>query len=483
MAKMNVLMVTSECAPFIKTGGLADVAGALPGALGPLGIDVKTVLPAYPALMPLVAKGTQVADFGDLPGGAGRLVEVEAGGITLLLLDAPQLFDRPGGPYSDPAGKDWDDNHRRFGSLAQAAARISFDGLLGWKPDVVHAHDWQAGLTPVYLKQAQKPVPKTVMTIHNIAFPGRFGGYTQGELGLRSDWFYPGAGYEYHGDVAFLKGGLAFADRITTVSPTYAREILTPKFGMGLEGILQARADVLSGILNGIDTEAWNPSKDKALARTFDGRSLNRKAENRAAICKQVGLDPDHEGPLFCVISRLTEQKGLDALAEAIPHLVAGGGQLAVLGSGAPELEAAFKAAAEEFPGKVGCYIGYDEAFSHVMQGGSDAILIPSRFEPCGLTQLYGLRYGTLPVVARTGGLADTVIDANVASIRSKAGTGFLFEDVSATGIAEVLDRVFRTYANQDDWKILQRAAMQQEVGWDTSAKAYAALYEEVLSE
>ena len=480
---MNVLMVTSECAPFIKTGGLADVAGALPGALRPLGIDVKTVLPAYPALMPLVARGKEVADFGDLPGGPGRLVEVEAEGITLLLLDAPQLFDRPCGPYGDPQGKDWEDNHRRFGSLAQAAARISFDGLPGWKPDVVHAHDWQAGLTPVYLKQTGKPVPKTVMTIHNIAFPGRFGGYTQGELGLRGDWFYPGSGIEYHGDVAFLKSGLAYADRITTVSPTYAREILTPRFGMGLEGVLQARAGVLSGILNGIDTEVWNPATDQALARGYDARSLPRKAENRALICERLGLDPDHDGPLFCVISRLTEQKGLDALAAAVPHLVAGGGQLAVLGSGDPTLEAAFKAAAEAHPGKVGTYIGYDEAFSHLLQGGSDAILIPSRFEPCGLTQLYGLRYGTLPVVARTGGLADTVIDANLAAIRAGAATGFLFDEVSQAGIEAALDRVFRTYAAKDDWQVLQRAAMKQEVGWDTSARTYAALYESILAE
>lgn len=479
---MNVLMVTSECAPFIKTGGLADVAGALPGALAPLGIDLRTMLPAYPALMPLVARGTEVASFGDLPGGPGRVVQVEAEGLTLLLLDAPQLFDRRGGPYSHEGGHDWNDNHRRFASLAQAAARISFDGLADWKPDIVHAHDWQAGLTPVYLKQPGVPAPRSVITIHNIAFQGRFAAHEGQQLGLRWDWFTPD-GFEYHGDISFLKAGLVYADRITTVSPTYAREILTPRFGMGLEGVLSARQSVLSGILNGIDTDVWNPATDPALARNYDADSLAGKAANRAEICTRLGLDPAHKGPLFCVISRLTEQKGLDALAEAIPHLVASGGQLAVLGSGAPELEAAFRSAAEAHPGKVGCHIGYDEGFSHLLQGGSDAILIPSRFEPCGLTQLYGLRYGTLPVVARTGGLADTVIDGNLAALRAKTATGFLFDDVGVAGVTEVLDRAIRTYASTDDWQSMQRAAMSQEVGWDISARAYADLYKEVLSE
>ncbi|MCP3969899.1 MAG: glycogen synthase GlgA [Rhodobacteraceae bacterium] len=474
---MNVLMVASECARLAKTGGLADVVGALPAALAPLGIKCRTVLPAYASLQPLVGKGRQVASFGDLPGGPGRLVQVTAHGIDLLLLDAPQLFDRPGQPYTSPKGNDWPDNHLRFGALAQAAARIGLDGLGGWKPDVVHAHDWQAALVPVYLKQADRPAPKSVLTIHNIAFQGRFGGQVLGELGLRADWFHPD-GLEYFGDLGFLKGGLVFADRVTTVSPTYAREILTPKFGMGLEGVLQARGAALSGILNGIDTNAWNPAADPALARGFDARSPGRKAQSRPAVAARLGLDPDHCGPLFCVISRLTHQKGLDALADTIPQLVAGGGQLAVLGTGEPELEAAFVDAAAEYPGKVGTLIGYDEGFAHLMQGGSDAIVIPSRFEPCGLTQLYGLRYGTLPVVARTGGLADTVIDANAAATATGCATGFVFDDVSPAGIAAVLDRVFNAYGNRKQWQAMQRAAMRQPVGWQQSAQAYARLYQ-----
>ncbi len=474
---MNVLMVTSECAPFVKTGGLADVVGALPGALAPSGVDARVMLPAYPALFPLLAKGIEVATFGDLPGGTGRLVQVEAEGLTLLLLDAPQLFDRPGKPYNGPDGLDWHDNHRRFASLAQAAARICFDGLAGWTPDVLHAHDWQAALAPVYLKQTGRTVPKTVVTIHNIAFQGRYGAHVLDELGLRRDWFHAD-GLEYYGDVSFLKAGLVYADHVTTVSPTYAREILTPRFGMGLEGVLQARTDSLTGILNGIDTGVWNPGDDAALPAPYDARNPRNKRQSRAALAERLSLDPDHDGPLFCVISRLTEQKGLDALDAAIPHLVEAGGQLAVLGTGEPGLEAAFTKAAQDFPGKVGTYIGYDEAFSHLMQGGADAILIPSRFEPCGLTQLYGLRYGTLPVVARTGGLADTVIDANAAALAVKAATGFVMDEVTPEAISATLDRVMELYAQPGVWKEMMRAAMRHPVGWEESAKSYVTLYE-----
>lgn len=475
---MNVLMVTSECAPFVKTGGLADVVGALPGALGRLGpVDVRVMLPAYPGLFPLLPQGEEVATFGDLPGGPGRLVQVQAQGLTLLLLDAPQLYDRAGKPYTGPDGRDWADNHLRFGALAQAAARICFDGLAGWKPDILHAHDWQAALAPVYLKQTGRAVPKSVLTIHNIAFQGRFGPHVLGELGLRGDWFHAD-GLEYYGDLSFLKAGLVYADAVTTVSPTYAREILTPEFGMGLEGVLQARAADLSGILNGIDTDAWDPATDAALVRTFDSRTVSRKSENRFEIAARLGLDAGHDGPLFCVISRLTEQKGLDTLAGAIPHLVAEGGQLALLGSGEPELEEAYSRAAREHPGRVGVQIGYDEGFSHLLQGGSDAILIPSRFEPCGLTQLYGLRYGTLPVVARTGGLADTVIDANPAALSVGVATGFVLDSVSPAGIEAAISRVCSAYADRKLWQGMQRAAMRQPVGWETSAKTYAQLYE-----
>ncbi len=474
---MKVLMAASECAPLIKTGGLADVVGALPAALSAHGIECRILLPAYPSLQPLLSEGPQVAQFNDLPGGYGQLVLVSVQGLDLLLLDAPQLFDRPGLPYTNPDGVDWADNHLRFGALAQAAARVGLEGVDGWQPDIVHAHDWQAALTPVYLKQSGKLAPKSVLTIHNIAFQGRFGPHVLSELGLHGDLFHSEA-LEFHGDLGFLKGGLMFADRITTVSPTYAREILTPQYGMGLEGVLQSRTAILSGILNGIDTGMWDPSHDPALARSYNARSLGRKQDNRSKIAERVGLVSDATGPLFCVISRLTEQKGLDALADAVPNIVERGGQLAVLGSGEPALEQAFVDASQRFAGSVGAVIGYDEAFAHLLQGGSDAILVPSRFEPCGLTQLYGLRYGTLPVVARTGGLADTVIDANVAALNSECATGFVFGDVSKTGIESVLDRVFACYDDKKTWQTMQRTAMRQAVGWDESAIEYLQMYQ-----
>ncbi|OSQ53065.1 glycogen synthase GlgA [Marivita geojedonensis] len=477
---MNVLMVASECAPFVKTGGLADVVGALPGALAPLGVDARVVLPAYPALFPLLPKGTEVAQFDDLPGGSGRIVQVEAEGITLLLLDAPQLFDRPGGLYVDENGRDWSDNHLRFGALSMAGARIAMGAIDGYQPDVIHAHDWQAALAPVYLRMAGRDTPRSIITIHNIAFQGRFGPQVLGQLHLKTDWFHP-EGLEYHGDLSFLKGALMYSDRITTVSPTYAREILTPEFGMGLDGVLRSRAGALSGLLNGIDIGAWNPADDAALAQPYDVKTLKRKAANRAALSDRLGLDSGSSGPLFCVVSRLTSQKGLDALLEAVPHLVERGAQLAVLGTGQPELEQGFRDAAMAHPGQVATHIGYDEALSHLFQAGSDAIVIPSRFEPCGLTQLYGLRYGTLPVVARTGGLADTVIDANVAAILAKAATGFVFHDVSATGLAAVIDRVVEAYADTKLWQSMQRAAMRHPVSWDSSAQAYRDLYADLL--
>lgn len=473
---MKVLMVASECAPFVKTGGLADVVGALPAALAPLGIEAQVMLPAYPALYPLLPKGEEVAHLSGLPGGDGRLIKVTEQGLTLLLLDAPQLFDRPGGLYLDEHGQDWQDNPLRFGALSQAAARVAMGAIEGYTPDILHAHDWQAALAPVYLRMAGHTKPRTIITIHNIAFQGRYGPHVLGALGLKDDWFHP-EGLEFHGDLSFLKGGLMFSDRITTVSPTYAREILTPEFGMGLDGVLQARQDVLSGLLNGIDTDVWDPAGDPALPRAYDARSLKRKAENRAAICDRIELDATASGPLFCVISRLTSQKGLDALLEAVPHLVGRGAQLAVLGSGEPALEQGFRDAASAYPGRVGAFIGYDEPLSHLFQGGSDAILIPSRFEPCGLTQLYGLRYGTLPVVARTGGLADTVIDANHAALAAKAATGFVFDNVSSAGMARVIDRVVDAYADPKLWQNLQRAAMRHPVGWEVSAQGYADLY------
>lgn len=473
---MKVLFVASECAPFIKTGGLADVIGAVPKALAALGVEVRVMLPAYKALAGILAKGREVSSIPDLHGGPARLVAVKSAGLDLILLDAPHLFDRAGSIYLGPDGKDWPDNGLRFGGLAEVAADIAANGIGGWKPDLVNAHDWQAALVPAYLRQSGNAVP-CVMTIHNIAFQGVFDAELRHPLGL-SDALFTSEGMEYWGRLGFLKAGIAFSDRITTVSPTYARELLQPEFGMGLEGLLQSRRGDLSGILNGIDLDVWNPETDPDLPQPYSARTLARKSVNRAAVEARFDLTANPEAPLFCVVSRLTQQKGLDLLLEALPGLVARGARLAVLGSGDPELERGFVAAAERFKGSVGTIIGYDEALSHLLQAGSDAILIPSRFEPCGLTQLYGLRYGTIPVVARTGGLADTVIDANEAALIADCATGVQFAPVTAQALAQAVDRTANLFALPKVWAKMQRRAMRHPVGWEQSALAYQSLYQ-----
>ncbi len=476
-----MLFIASECAPFVKTGGLADVIGAVPKTLARLGVAVKVMLPAYPALTKLIDSGKSVAQYDDLHGGPARLDMARAEGLDLLLLDAPHLFDRPGNIYLDADGRDWPDNHRRFGALARVGAEVTLTGADGWQPDLVHIHDWQAGLVPAYLRQSGMAAPPCILTIHNVAFQGLFPAASCTELGIDKALFTP-EGAEYFGRLGFLKAGIAFCDKVTTVSPTYARELLLPEFGLGLEGILQARRADLSGILNGIDLEVWNPETDPALVAPYTARTLKRKHENRAELERRFALNANPDAPLFCVISRLTAQKGLDLLLEVLPGLVGRGARLAVLGSGDKGFEAAFVAAARRFPGSVGAIIGYDEPLSHLMQGGSDAILIPSRFEPCGLTQLYGLRYGTLPVVAHTGGLADTVIDANDAAMVAGCATGVQFAPVTAAALDHAIGRTCEIFRQPSVWTKMMRNAMGQPVGWESSARSYLDLYDTMTS-
>jgi starch synthase len=365
--------------------------------------------------------------------------------------------------------------------LSLAAADIAEEGLEGWCPDLVHAHDWQAGLVAAYLHQRAATTPPVVLTIHNIAFQGLCPPDLMGALRL-DPGLYTSEGLEYWGNVSFLKAGIAFAAKVTTVSPTYAREIMSGEFGMGLEGVLAARAADVSGILNGIDLDLWNPETDAEIAAPYSARKPKAKAQNRAAVLERFGLDPAGAGALFCVISRLTTQKGIDVLLEALPALTSRDARLAVLGSGDRDLEAGLVAAAHRYPGAVGVIIGYDEALSHLMQAGCDAILIPSRFEPCGLTQLYGLRYGTLPVVARTGGLADTVIDANEAALVAGCATGVQFAPVTSDGLSHALHRTCDLFEQPKIWSAMMRNAMRHPVGWETSALAYRDVYEQALS-
>ncbi|MEX2520754.1 MAG: glycogen synthase GlgA [Paracoccaceae bacterium] len=474
---MKLLAVASEAAPFIKTGGLADVVGALPKALAAEGVAARTLLPLYPALRPL--GGEEIARLPDLPGGGGRVLFTRQEGIDLYLLDAPQLFNRPGNPYLGQDGADWPDNHLRFAALSRAGAALATGADPGWRPNILHAHDWQAGLAPTYLR-AMGATTRTVITIHNIAFQGLFPADTVAPLGLSLARFTRDA-FEFWGHVGFLKAGLIDADRITTVSPTYARELAEPAFGHGLEGVIAARRADLVGVLNGIDEDVWNPATDPAIAAPFSVRAPSGKARNKTTLAAEFRLEPG-AGPLFVVISRLTGQKGFDLLLPAVEGMMARGARLAVIGTGEPALEQAFRSLAARYPGRVAVRIDFDEPLSHRMQAGADAIIVPSRFEPCGLTQLCALRYGTLPVVARTGGLADTVVDLNAAALATGAGTGFHCTPGSAPALEAALHRCLDLYEDRGAWTGAVRRAMRQPVGWSASAHAYAELFKALLS-
>ncbi len=476
---MQVLSVTSEFFPLIKTGGLADVAGALPAALAANDIRMRTLLPGYPSVVNGLST-IELAAVDDLFGGPARLLAAEAPhGAELIVIDAPHLYDRPGNPYLGPEGKDWPDNHFRFAALSWIGSLIGQDLIEGYRPDVIHSHDWQAALTPVYLRNGTSSPPATVLTIHNLAFQGIFPPTLLTALKLPTSCFTLG-GVEFWGQISFLKGGLRYTDHLTTVSPSYAREICTPSLGMGLDGVLRERSSVLTGITNGIDDTIWNPATDPYIERPYNSRSLNGKMANKAALQARFNLKTDMASPLFCVISRLTAQKGFDLLLGVLQTLIENGGQLALLGSGETALETAFKEATRIHPGRVGVVIGYDEQLSHQLQAGADAIIIPSRFEPCGLTQLYGLRYGTLPIVARVGGLADTVIDANQAALQDGVATGFQFAPDDAAELRTALERAFNLYADRQRWQKVQRRAMGRRVDWSVPAKTYADLYRDL---
>lgn len=476
---IEVLSVASEAYPLIKTGGLADVVGALPAALAPHGVSMRVLLPGYRKVLDGLEGGRQVLWLEDFFGGTARLVAGRANGLDVIAIDAPHLYDRPGNPYVGSDGKDWPDNWQRFAALSFAAYELSRGAIEGYTPDILHCHDWQSGLTPAYVAFNAPTRVKTVMTVHNIAFQGVFGWDVFN--GLRLDFQAANTGaIEYFGSIGYLKAGLQVADAITTVSPTYAHEIRTAAYGMGLEGLLQARSDVVTGILNGIDANEWNPASDPALPQPYSAGTIFERTKNKRALEERFGLEPG-DGPIFSVVSRLTWQKGLDMLPGEIDSLVAHGGRLIVLGSGDAAIENGFAGAALRHPGKVGVVIGYDEKLSHLIQGGADAILIPSRFEPCGLTQLYGLRYGCVPVVSRVGGLADTVIDANEAAVEAGVATGVVFSPATEESLGEAIRRTIVLYARPKVWHKMQRRGMKSDVSWELSAEKYADLYASLL--
>jgi starch synthase len=477
---IKVLSVASEVFPLVKTGGLADVVGALPGALRAHEVTTRVLVPAYPAIMAALGTAETIHSYADLFGGPASLVAATAAGLSLIALDAPHLFNRPGNPYLGPDGKDWPDNAARFAALCRAAADFGEGRIAAFVPDIVHCHDWQAALAPAYLAFAQGRRAASVLTVHNLAFQGTFPSAVFDSLGLPPKAFAID-GIEYYGGIGFLKGGLQLADAITTVSPTYAGEICTPAGGMGLDGLLRGRRSVLTGILNGVDTDVWNPETDSHLASRYGAATLSRRIQNRRSVEAEFNLASSEAGPLFCVVSRLTWQKGMDVLGGCIDDLVAHGARLAVLGSGDAALEGMFRAAAARHPGHVGVVTGYDERLSHLLQGGSDAILVPSRFEPCGLTQFYGLRYGCIPVVARVGGLADSIVDANDAALTAGAATGLQFLPVDTTALGTAIERAITLYRDRGTWTRIQKRGMKADVSWTRSAGRYAALYNDIV--
>jgi len=479
MTPVRALSVTSEIFPLIKTGGLADVAGALPAALMAEGIATRSLIPGYPAVLGALGRADEVLALPSCYGGPARVLGGSVGDLDLFVLDAPHLFARPGNPYVTPDGTDWPDNALRFAALGRVAAEIGRGAIPGFVPEVVHAHDWQAGLTHAFLHYSERPRPGTIMTVHNLAYQGKFPQELLGELGLPAHAFSMD-GVEYYGAIGFLKAGLRFADRITTVSPTYAREIQEPDAGMGLDGLLRGRADVLRGILNGIDTTEWNPATDPRIARPFSVTRLADRAMNKAALQSHFGLPQRPDACLLGVVSRLSWQKGLDLFAANLPLILSEGMQLALLGSGEHDLQEQYRAAANAQPEQIGVVIGYDEDLAHLIQAGSDALVVPSRFEPCGLTQLCALRYGAVPIVARVGGLADTVTDASEATLTENVATGVQFAPVTSEALADGIRRAHLLFHDKPVWRQLQATGMNVDVSWRTPARHYADLYREV---
>ena len=477
---MRILHVASEIYPLVKTGGLADVVAALPPALAERGLDTRVLLPGLPGILHGVADLKPMIRIGPAFGAAVvtlRVGRMHDSGITAYVIDAPFLYKRDGNPYLGPDGHDWIDNHRRFALLGWMAAHIASGELdPDWIPDVVHAHDWHAGLAPAYIAQNQALLTARVFTIHNLAFRGIYPLDCYADLKLPARKLTP-RGLEFHGQISFMKSGLVFSKRLTTVSPTYAREICTPEFGWGLDGVLSGRGSALSGILNGVDYAVWNPGTDRDIAETYSSGTMLGKKSCKLALQNELGLGKDASGPLFAVVSRLTSQKGMDLLLAALPELLRQGGQLAVLGTGEIGLEAGFRDAAAAHPDAVAVHVGYDESLSHRFMAGADILLVPSRFEPCGLTQLYALRYGTVPLVRRVGGLADTVVHTNPASFMQDTATGFVFEDASSRALTVSIQDACTLYRDENAWRQIQQRGMAQDFSWADSAAHYETLY------
>ena len=482
MFELKVLFATSEVAPLIKTGGLADVSGALPAALRAIGVDVRILAPGYKQVIAQLAQHKVVATFDALPGfpPARLLSGTMAHDVPLLVLDCPVLYQRDGGPYQDASGHDWADNALRFGLLSKVAAVLgSNESQLDWRPDIVHCNDWQTGLTPAYLHFAQGAAP-SILAIHNLLFQGIFPPATVGELHLPPSCFSID-GVEYYGNLSFLKAWLFYADHITTVSPNYAQEIQQEPLGFGMQGLLATRRNKLTGILNGIDTDEWNPATDSHLAKKYSRARMTGKAANKEALQSKMGLNLDPDVPLLGVVSRLTHQKGLDLLLEIAPRLIQLPVQLAMLGSGEAKMQKTARDLSRRYPGKIGVHIGFSEELSHQIEAGVDMFVMPSRFEPCGLNQLYSQRYGTPPIVHAIGGLADSVVDCTEEALKDGTASGFAFHGMTAANLFDAIQRAIDLYHNKAKWKLLRKNCMAKDFGWQRSAEAYRAVYLKAL--
>ena len=459
---MRALFVTPECAPLTKTGGLGDVSAALPAALRALGHDVRVLIPGYPPVLERLGELREAARL-ELLGTESRLLESG----DFLVLDCAPLYRRDGGPYQNADGEDWADNPQRFGLLSRTAALLGGAASpLAWRPQIVHCNDWPCGLAPVYLS-FEKSRAAAVMTVHNLAFQGVFDASWMKALALPAATFSI-EGVEFYGRLSFLKGGIAYADAITTVSPSYAGEIQTEEQGCGLDGLLRARREVLSGIANGIDAEIWDPQRDTRIAQRYGPYTLERKAANKQALQRRFGLAVDPGLPLLGTVCRFTEQKGIDLIAAAGDEIVGLPAQLAVLGTGERRYEDALRALAERHVGALAVIVAFDEDLAHLVEAGADFFLMPSRFEPCGLNQMYSQRYGTLPVARATGGLIDTVADGE---------TGFLFERPESGELVAAVRRALGVWRDARRWRDLQRRAMERDFSWAAPARQYAALY------
>ncbi|MEN8260583.1 MAG: glycogen synthase GlgA [Pseudomonadota bacterium] len=472
----NILFVTSEAHPLIKTGGLADVSGSLPSAIATLQKDIRIFMPGYRDARDSVENTIQVADV-TLQNKTAKLLETTLPGspVKVWLLDCPSCFDRAGNPYQAEDGSPWPDNAERFAFFCRVAVEAAMNRLgLGWAADVVHCTDWQNGLVPAMLSLEGRR-PATVFTIHNLAYQGIFPFKTLESLDLPRALWGPDA-LEFHQQMSFIKGGLTFADRINTVSPSYAREIQTADFGYGLEGLLKHRQSKLTGILNGIDTDQWNPSSDKFIEAPFTRNTLEEKIRNKQALREELSL-PETDMPLLALISRLVHQKGIDLILQALPKIIDLPAQFVLLGSGDSSYVEQLLYWARRYPDKISVNIGYNEGLSHRIEAGADIFLMPSRFEPCGLNQMYSQRYGTVPVVRRVGGLADTVIDATPSHLANGSATGIVFDDAAPGSLLEAVKRAAILFSDEDRWKKMQVAGMNTDFSWKHSAEQYLALY------